>query len=233
LSAQSQPFLAHQFDDLEQQKDTDTLGMWAFLSTEVMFFGGVFTAFSIYRINYTDQFAWAAEHYMNMPLGAINTGVLLCSSLTVALAVWAAHNGNPRLVAKLFAATILLALIFIGIKFTEYYLDYREGVFPGLRWDPADILHKATHDEQGRLLQHPFPVNLGKLRLFMTFYFIMTSIHALHMIIGIGVLSVVAWKAWKRRYTAQYYNPVEISGLYWHFVDLVWIFLFPTLYLLH
>lgn len=219
MSTQDQPFLAHQFDDLGQQKEADTLGMWAFLSTELMFFGGLFTAFTIYRIAYTEAFAQCAQK-LSMTLGGINTGVLLCSSLTVALAVWAAHRGNMRLVCWLLLATIALGLIFIGIKFTEYYFDWQESIIPGFRWNEQKIIHEMHLDP-------------ARLRLFMTFYFVMTSIHALHMVIGIGIFAVVAYKSWTGRYAPEYYNPIEISGLYWHFVDIIWIFLFPTLYLLH
>jgi cytochrome c oxidase subunit 3 len=218
--------LSHQFDDLAQQKEASTLGMWAFLATEVMFFGGVFTAFVIYRSfpQYGIAFAQASREHMNIPLGTINTAVLLCSSLTVALSVHFASHGRRKALIIMLLATIGLALTFLIIKAFEYYLEYKHGLFPGLNF------HYPPHD-------HPDPARLtanpAYVQLFFYFYFIMTGIHALHMIIGVGVFAFITAQAWRGRYSENYYNPVEISGLYWHFVDLVWIFLFPLLYLLH
>jgi cytochrome c oxidase subunit 3 len=224
--AHGSSILAHQFDDLAQQKEASTLGMWAFLATEVMFFGGVFTAFVIYRSfpQYSIAFAQASREHMNIPLGTINTAVLLCSSLTVALAVHFASIGKRKPLFIMLLATIGLALTFLIIKAVEYYLEYKHGLFPGLNF------HYPPH-------HHPDPsrltANPAYVELFFYFYFIMTGIHALHMIIGVGIFAVIAAQAWRGRYSEHYYNPVEVSGLYWHFVDLVWIFLFPLLYLLH
>jgi cytochrome c oxidase subunit 3 len=204
--------LAHQFDDLEQQLEADRLGMWAFLATEVMFFGGLFVCFTVYRTTYPRGFAEGARH-LKLWLGAVNTAVLLSSSLTVVLAVHSARHGRRKLIGGLCLATILLGAVFLSIKATEYLLEYREGLVP---------LFNFTY--QGPLAR--------EVNLFLRFYFIMTAIHALHMIIGIGVFSILAFRALKGRYTPEYHNPVEVAGLYWHFVDLVWIFLFPVLYLL-
>jgi cytochrome c oxidase subunit 3 len=207
------PNLAHQFDDLAQQREADTLGMWAFLATEVLFFGALFTAIAVNRIYYTEGFYHAASEHMQVWIGAINTGVLLVSSYTVAMAVHSAHENKSRHIVWYLLATIGLALIFLGLKVVEYSNDWHEGIVPGLNW---------TYTGE-------FP---AETRLFMSFYFIMTAIHALHMLIGIGIFAIVTWQARRGRYSREYYNPVEISGLYWHFVDIVWIFLFPTLYLL-
>ena len=221
------PYLAHQFDDLDQQRDASTLGMWAFLATEVMFFGGLFAAFTVYRMTYPEQFA-EASHHMNRFIGTINTGVLLISSFTVALAVAAAEAGKSRRAGQFLIATIVLALIFLGFKAYEYYHEYVHHLvpFPGFDFhyndpNPAEGEHVRT------------PAYAPAVRIYLTIYFIMTGIHATHMVIGIGVFSVVAFQAWRNRYNAEYYNPIEVSGLYWHFVDIVWIFLFPLLYLLH
>lgn len=208
------PDLAHHFDDLEQQRDADTLGMWAFLATELMFFGGVFGAFAIYRILYTQSFANAAGH-LSVTMGTTNTFVLLFSSFTVVLAVNAAHHNQSRKAGMWFFVTIGLAVAFLVIKGFEYHHDWEIGLVPALRDFGFD----------------KFPDGRQQ-KLFFLFYFPMTMIHALHMIIGIGVFAVVGYKAWKGRYSDQYYNPIEVSGLYWHFVDLIWVFLFPTLYLL-
>jgi cytochrome c oxidase subunit III len=204
--------LAHQFDDLGQQREADTLGMWAFLATELMFFGAMFLGFTVYRIYYRADFAEASRH-LNLWLGTANTGVLLCSSLTVALAVHAASHDHRRDLVRFLLATMGLGVTFLCIKGTEYYLEYREGLMPGLNWQ-----HNGA--------------NAPTIRLFMNFYFIMTAIHATHMLIGLGVFGVITFQAWRGKYSSAYFNPVEISGLYWHFVDLIWIFLFPLLYLL-
>jgi len=220
--------LAHQFDDLEQQKEASTLGMWAFLATEVMFFGGAFTAFTVYRVRYPDAFA-AASHHMKFWFGAVNTGILLCSSFTVALSVYFAHLGQSKRVALMLVATILLAITFLCIKGSEYYLEYQDGLIPGAHFgQPPHPNHELPKFE----VDHK-PVDPRNAQIFFCFYFAMTGIHATHMLIGIGIFLWVAHHAWRGRYSTGYYNPVEISGLYWHFVDIVWIFLYPLLYLLH
>lgn len=206
------PDLAEQFDDLVQQREADTLGMWAFLATEVLFFGALFTSFYIYRIHYHSAFAEAAGDLKHW-LGCVNTAVLLGSSLTVALAVHHAHHGHRRPLLYMLLATMVLGVAFLCIKGTEYYLEYREGLVPGFYWHPTK----------------PLPPQAWT---FFSFYFIMTAIHATHMLVGLSVFTVLVIQTWRGRYSPEYYNPIEIGGLYWHFVDLVWIFLFPTLYLL-
>jgi cytochrome c oxidase subunit 3 len=204
--------LQHQFDDIEQQRQADTLGMWAFLATETLFFGGVILAFSVYRLYYTKGFIEAA-HRLHLGLGAINTAILLGSSFTVALAVHAASLGKKKRLVGLLLATGILGLAFLGVKFCEYWSEYREGLVPGLRFT----------------YEGPFP---AQVRLFFSFYFVMTALHAAHMVVGIAIFAVVAFQAWRGRYSPEYYSSVEVSGLYWHFVDIVWVFLFPLLYLL-
>jgi cytochrome c oxidase subunit 3 len=218
------PNLAHQFEDLAQQKEASTLGMWAFLATELMFFGGALTAFVVYRSFYADAFAQASREHMSIPLGTINTAVLLCSSLTVAMAVHFARHGERRKLVFMLLATIGLALAFLCIKATEYYIEYRHELVPGLNFQYPP--HHHPHPD--RLTASP-----PNVQLFFCFYFFLTGLHALHMIIGVGVFSLITYRAWRGKYSPDYYNPVEVSGLYWHFVDLVWIFLFPLLYLLH
>jgi len=212
------PHVAHQFDDAVQQHDSAVLGMWTFLATEVLFFGTLFTAYAIYRHLFFASFRFASEEHLKWYLGAINTGVLLCSSLTVALSVHVAHEGNNKKLIRLLLLTMLLGVVFLCIKGTEYYLEYHEGAVPGR------FFHPQPTSVPG--------VDLNHVQLFMTFYFIMTAIHATHMLIGLGLFSWLIWKARKGEFTPEHYNPVEICGLYWHFVDLVWIFLFPMLYLI-
>jgi cytochrome c oxidase subunit 3 len=204
--------LAHHFDSLDQQREATTLGMWVFLVTEVLFFGGLFTVYTVYRAWYPEAFA-AASHELDVVLGTLNTAVLITSSLTMALAVHAAQMNQRKLLMVFLVLTILLGTTFLGVKGVEYYHKFVEHHVPG----PGFQFEK----EYARHAQ-----------LFFSLYFLMTGLHALHMIIGIGIM---LWMlAWARRgiITAEYYSPIEISGLYWHFVDIVWIFLFPLLYLL-
>jgi cytochrome c oxidase subunit 3 len=210
--------LAHQFEDVVQQREAGSLGMWIFLATEIMFFGGMFCAYTVYRHAYPQAFEYASSHLLEWQFGATNTVVLICSSLTMVLAIYAAQNGKkPALQVFFLVLTILLGLAFLGIKFTfEWYHDWVEHVVPGFHWQ--------VRPEWGPLAP--------EVQLFMCFYFFMTGLHALHMIIGVGIMLVISWMAWKGRFTPEYHNPLEISGLYWHFVDIIWIFLFPLLYLL-
>ena len=208
--------VAHQFENAEQQHETSTLGMWVFLATEVMFFGAAFGAFAIYRYRY--PMAWGVgSHHLNELFGGINTAVLLTSSLTVALAVHAAQEGKSRRIYQLLGITVLLACVFLVIKGMEYYGEYREGLIPLLNFTNPDADIQAAGPD--------------KIQLFMIFYFVMTGLHGLHVLIGIGLLSTIAILARRGRFSAAYSTPVELSGLYWHFVDLVWVFLFPLLYL--
>jgi cytochrome c oxidase subunit 3 len=218
------PNLAHQFEDSAQQKEAATLGMWAFLATELMFFGGALTAFAVYRSFYADAFAQASREHMHIIAGTINTAVLLTSSLTVALSVYFASHGQRKALILMLLATIALALIFLGIKAYEYTSEYNEHLVPGLNW-----AYPPHHHEHAEKLTASPP----HVELFFCFYFFLTGLHALHMIIGVGIFALITYRAWRGRYSSDYYNPVECCGLYWHFVDLVWIFLFPLLYLLH
>jgi cytochrome c oxidase subunit 3 len=226
--------LAHHFDDAEQQFDAATLGMWLFLATEIMFFGGLFAGYALYRFRYPEAFA-AASHHLDLWLGAINTGVLLTSSLTMALAVRAAQSNDSRSTVRLLAWTILLGSIFLGIKAYEYQHKFAEHLVPGrsFTWPPATsdghgapVPRAATNG-----IRQPTP-KPGHVELFFSFYFAMTGLHAAHMLIGIVVLFVLLSAARRGVFSADYYTPVEMTGLYWHFVDIVWVFLFPLLYLI-
>ena len=207
------PSLAHHFDSLDQQREATTLGMWVFLTTEVLFFGGMFTVYAVYRTFYADAFA-AASHELDIALGTTNTAVLITSSLTMALAVHAAQMGNRRLVMLFLILTMALGSVFLGIKSLEYYHKFVEHHIPGPHFQFAEK----------ELAQHA--------QLFFSLYFIMTGLHALHMIIGFGIMVWMLWWTYSGVITKEYYSPIEISGLYWHFVDIVWIYLFPLLYLL-
>ena len=212
--------LAHQFEDLAQQHDADTLGIWIFLVTEIMFFGGLFAAYAILRWLYFAAFE-GGSHILDIRLGAINTVVLLGSSLTMALSVRSAQIGNRRALVLFLILTMILGGAFLGVKAYEYRQKFVEHVVPSLNWAP-----------EGEVLARLAPGGLNHAQLYFFFYFAMTGLHALHMIIGMGLLLWLVLRARKGDFTPRYFAPVEVVGLYWHFVDIVWIFLFPLLYLI-
>ena len=212
--------LAHQFENLEQQQETDALGIWVFLVTEIMFFGGLFASYTIYRSFYLPAFA-AGSRVLNVRLGAINTMVLLSSSFTMAMAVRSAQTARRNALLLFLILTMTLGVVFLGIKGVEYHDEYVERIIPGVNFAP-----------QGEIMQRLSPGGLGHAQIFMCFYFLMTGVHAIHMTIGLGLLLVLLLRARRGTFTVQYFAPVEVAGLYWHFVDIVWIFLFPLLYLI-
>jgi cytochrome c oxidase subunit 3 len=206
--------VAHQFDDLEQQNESGELGMWLFLCTEVMFFGGLFLAYTIYRTQDEATFA-AASRELDFWWGTINTVVLLTSSLTIALATHAAESMQRKNLMWLLTATMTLGSVFLGIKGMEYYHKYQHHLMP--------------------LMGLPFEWHgpaAGHAEMFFDLYFALTGLHALHMIIGLGILLVLLIKASRGGLLGDFAAPVRITGLYWHFVDIVWVFLFPLLYLI-
>lgn len=209
-AAHGAPGLAHHFDSFEQQRETALLGMWVFLVTEILFFGGLFTAYTVYRWQYPEAFALASNR-LDTVLGGINTAVLLTSSLTMALAVRGAQLGRGRVSALLVLATIVLGGVFLGIKLFEYHHKFEEGLVPGQGFQMTEMPGAA---------------------LFFCLYFGMTGLHAIHMVVGMALLAGVGIAAWVGRFTPENHNFVEGMGLYWHFVDIVWIFLFPLLYLM-
>ncbi len=211
------PELRHHFADAEQQKQASSLGMWLFLATEIMFFGGMFCAYLIYRLAYFKDFA-AASKTLDITLGTVNTAVLICSSLTVALSIKAAQLGKRKLMLWLLVLTMIFGAAFLGIKGVEWASKFKEHHVPGTTF------HFEEPGEAGLNPQHA--------EIFFSLYFAMTGLHALHMIIGLGIFAFLTYHAWKGTYTPRYHTPLEIGGLYWHFVDIVWIYLFPLLYLI-
>jgi cytochrome c oxidase subunit III len=206
--------LQHHFDDMEQQVEASVLGMWVFLVTEILFFGGLFLAYIVYRAAAPQAFQ-EASHHLSIGWGAFNTAVLIFSSLTMALAVRAAQTGRPaRTQVMWLGGTMFLGAVFLGVKVIEYADKFKHHIVPGPYFDKSAWAHPAGVEQ------------------FYSLYFIMTGLHALHMIIGIGIMTVIAIMAWRKHFDSTYYTPVEVSGLYWHFVDIVWIFLFPLLYLI-
>ena len=235
-------YLSHQFDDVEQQRQASTLGIWLFLITEVMFFGGLFCGYTIYRWQHPEGWI-VGSHLLNITLGGINTAVLLLSSLTMVLSVWAAQAGKSRHVQAFWIiATMVLGAVFLGIKVVEYKAKIEHHLVPNasFHFDPAHVStpHGEAHapdvpsGEDHNFQQALKTVNPNHVRLFYSFYFTMTGMHAIHMIIGEAILAVMLWMALKGKFHAAYNNPLEVTGLYWHFVDIVWIFLFPLLYLI-
>jgi cytochrome c oxidase subunit III len=292
------PGLQHQFEDMEQQQESATIGMWMFLVQEIMFFGGLFTVYLVFRSRYPMAFAVGSNH-LDAFWGGLNTLVLIVSSLTMALAVFYAQMSNRNMQVLMIILTMLFGSVFLGVKVIEYTDKYNHGLVPvtGLNKripaenhgaahsveqktalgsaqsvpEPASQRHQSleapkagdyhanprgefqipetdlklvTQAQQGNYLTESEKIGYfsngeldlqkfaNKVRIFFWIYFVMTGLHALHMIIGLGIMAWLLWKAWLGTFSAEYYAPVEISGLYWHFVDIVWIFLFPLLYLL-
>jgi cytochrome c oxidase subunit 3 len=208
---------------MEQQKEAGTIGMWLFLLTEIMFFGGLFLAYTIYRAKYPEGFLFGS-HLLNVPLGGTNTVVLIVSSLTMAMGVYYSQLGDRKKLIFFLVITFLLGMTFLVIKYFEYMSKIHDHLFPAF-----STYNPATPDVNPH---HGIPLELQQqVRVFLWIYFIMTGLHALHMIIGGGILITLIIMAYRGKFTRFYNTPVEISGLYWHFVDIVWIFLFPLLYL--
>lgn len=205
-------YYAHQFEDAAQSHESITLGMWIFLITEVMFFGGLFTAYAIYRAQYSAAFD-EGSHMLDITLGCFNTVVLILSSLTMALAVRSAQLGRMAGAVVNMVLTLGLGTVFLGVKAVEYTAKFQHGLVPGPRFAPHGV--------------HSFG-----LELYYSLYFALTGMHAVHMIIGAVILAVIIGLTVKGKINKSYNSPIEIFGLYWHFVDIVWIFLFPLLYLL-
>ncbi len=206
---------AEPYDSLDQQTETGHLGMWLFLATEILFFGGLFTAYAVYRFNYPEAFA-AASRTLSVLFGTLDTTILLSSSLLMALAVHAAQSGQRKPLLWFLLGAAALGTGFLCLHSYEYFHDIREGHLPGRGF---------RFEENGN-------VPATRVQLFFVLYFVMTGIHSLHVIIGVGLLLLMAFFAWRGQFSAEYYSPVEVVGLYWHFVDMVWVFLFPLLYLI-
>lgn len=286
------PGLQHQFEDMKQQEESVSIAMWMFLVQEIMFFGGLFTVYLVFRSRYPMAFA-AGSNHLDAFWGGLNTLVLIVSSLTMALTVFYAQKGNKMMQVVLIVLTMLFGSVFLGVKAIEYTDKYNHGTIPVDGWNkktkegevktehasvvlpfetkasaaestdskPAEqhVYHnpkgefqinkevdlklveeaqkgnyltdaeKLGYFSNGKIDDNKFK---NKVRIFFWIYFVMTGLHALHMIIGLGVMLWLLWKAWLGTYTAEYFAPIEMAGLYWHFVDIVWIFLFPLLYLL-
>ena len=217
MSDSHNPALQHHFDDLDQQYQASNMGMWAFIAQEILFFGGLFGGYAVYRNLYTRAFV-EGSHHLPIFWGVLNTVVLIGSSLTVAMAVRTAQQGRRKAIFGWIIATMILGIVFLGVKTIEYNDKYHHHLIPGTSFMYEDPL--------------PAGVTEGQMKIFFSFYFVMTGMHALHMIIGIGLMLWLLPKILRGTYTAEYFTPIENFGLYWHFVDIIWIFLFPLLYLI-
>lgn len=287
------PGLQHQFEDMKQQEESVSIGMWMFLVQEIMFFGGLFTAYLVMRSKYPMAFA-AGSNHLDAFLGGLNTLVLIVSSLTMALTVYFAQKGNRNMQVILIILTMFFGAVFLGVKAIEYTDKYNHGLVPVAGWNKK-VKEGATHQTASIALpfeqraiaaeaehggaEHPYVNPRGvfqwtdaslaqkafeeqqrdptgnhlttseknsyfsngqvdpdkfrdRVQIFFWIYFVMTGLHALHMVVGLGLMSWLLFKAWRNSFSSDYFAPVEMSGLYWHFVDIVWIFLFPLLYLL-
>jgi cytochrome c oxidase subunit III len=242
IEHEDRPELRHHFADVEQQRNAASLGMWWFLGTEIMFFGGMFCGYLVYRRIYFPEFAVASKS-LDLFVGTFNTIVLICSSLTVAQAVRAAQLGNRKLQVRMLLLTLLFGLSFLGIKTYEWGQKYKEHHIPTFDYNviggEGDLVKGHEHllgidkvqNDPVKLRQREAEIQ-RHTKIFYSLYFALTGMHAIHMIVGVGIFIVITWMAYKGRFTPEYHTPLEIAGLYWHFVDIVWIYLFPLLYLI-
>ncbi len=218
---------------MEQQREAGTLGMWVFLVTEIMFFGGMFLAYTLYRSYYPAAFSSGSNH-LDITLGTVNTAVLIFSSFTMAMAVYFTQVGKQRPQVICLVLTLILGLTFLGIKGVEYKSKWDDHLIPGRLFagNPFNPTVAEHGDEDPHKLHLLEGASVRQVEMFYWIYFAMTGMHALHMIIGAGLLTFLLIFSLKGRFDPEYHSPVEVIGLYWHFVDIVWIFLFPLLYLL-
>ena len=243
------PNLQHHFEDLGQQQEASHLGMWAFLGTEVMFFGGLIGAYLVYR--FTSPDVWGvASRQLNAPLATFNTVILLTSSLTMALAVHAGQTGVRRNQVRFLLLTMALGTLFLGVKGYEYYEEYEKDLIPGRHFSVAELKLPTVEASEGvslsaeeqaevrvttatasNLTETPPQFARARAQLFFVFYFCLTGLHAIHMIIGLVMLAYILSLARRGVFTPSYSNPLEVAGLYWHFIDIAWVFLYPLLYL--
>ena len=218
----------HHFETQEQQREAGTFGMWLFLLTEIMFFGGLFFAYLLYRNWYNPAFV-VSSNQLSIPLGAANTAILITSGFFMALGVWAAEVKKKGLLVLFLVLTTLFGVAFLGIKYVEYHEKWEKHHIPGANFDVSEFVNPHAYG----LKEQPLAPDMAqKTQVFFFLYFAMTGMHAVHMIIGIVLLFWLTWRANRGEFSSGYVAPIENFALYWHFVDIVWIFLFPLLYLI-
>jgi len=213
--------LQHHFVSSEQQFDAAKMGMWLFLVTEILLFSGMFVAYTVYRSWHPEVFELSAQ-LLNPWLGGLNTIVLLASSFTVALGIHYAQVNNKKGLVINLVLTFLFALTFLVVKYFEYTAKFEHGIFPGAAFDPHGVSHGVDYAMY----------NVPYARQFFSIYFVMTGIHGVHVLVGMGLFTWITIRAIKGEFSSEYYTPVENCGLYWHLMDIIWIFLFPLLYLI-
>jgi len=218
----------HHFETEEQQREAGSFGMWLFLLTEIMFFGGLFFAYLLYRNWYYPAFAVASVQ-LSVPLGAFNTVMLISSGFFMALGVWAAEVRKRELLVWMLVLTTFFGCVFLGVKVVEYKEKWEHHHIPGPSFSVAEFVNPAAYGIDEKPLA---PDMATHTQIFFFLYFAMTGMHALHMIIGIAILGVMIFRARAGAYTTGHVTFVENFGLYWHFVDIIWIYLFPLLYLI-
>jgi cytochrome c oxidase subunit 3 len=221
------PHLKHHFDSPEQQFDAGKLGIWLFLATEILLFGGLFCAYAIYRANHPEIFLYAHQ-FLDKVLGGTNTVILLCSSLTMAWAVRASQLGQRRLLIALLSFTLLGGAGFMGIKYVEYKAKWEHGLLPGTHFAP----HEEAEGNTASVSVASHGKRPSNTQIFFGIYFLMTGLHGLHVLAGMGAIAWILVRSVKGHFGPEYFTPVDFVGLYWHLVDLIWIFLFPLLYLI-
>jgi cytochrome c oxidase subunit 3 len=212
MSTSKPEFLQHHFSDIDQQKETSKLGMWIFLLTEILMFGGLFVAYAVFRSSNPDMF-YNAHKFLDVELGAINTIVLITSSLTVALAIYSIQHDRKKATIRYLAITVLLAAVFMVIKYFEYSHKIHLGQLPGKYYTFQGIAGSNPH-------------------IFFSIYFLMTGLHGIHVLSGMGLIGWLMYRVSKNHFSSEYYTPIEMVGLFWHLVDIVWIYLFPLFYLI-
>jgi len=223
----------HHFETEQQQREAGSFGMWLFLLTELMFFGGMFFAYLLYRNWYYEAFV-AASNQLSVPLGAVNTVILIASGFFMALGVWASEVGKKNLLVLFLVLTTVFGFAFLGIKSVEYHEKWEKHHIPGSSFDVREFINPPLNAKTGKATEQPLAPDMAqKTQVFFFLYFAMTGMHALHMIIGLGVLFWLIARAQLGEFTSGYVAPIENFGLYWHFVDIVWLFLFPLLYLIN
>ena len=229
----SLPQHRHHFETQEQQREAGSFGMWLFLLTEIMFFGGMFFAYLLYRNWYYDAFV-TSSNQLSVPLGAVNTVILISSGFFMALAVWAAEVKKKKELVWCLILTTIFGFAFLGVKTVEYKEKWEKHHIPGASFDVHEFINPAIDAKTGKAEQRPLAPDMAqKTQVFFFLYFAMTGMHALHMIIGLGLLGWLIYRAQRGDFTDGYVAPIENFGLYWHFVDIVWLFLFPLLYLIN
>ena len=223
----------HHFETKEQQREAATFGMWLFLLTEIMFFGGLFFPYLLYRNWYHDAFV-VSSNQLSIPLGAANTAILITSGFFMALGVWAAEVQKKGLLVLFLVLTTFFGVAFLGIKAVEYHEKWEKHHIPGAHFDVSEFINPPVNPKTGKLTETPLAPDMAqKTQVFFFLYFAMTGMHAFHMILGIGLLFWLTWRANRGEFSSGYVAPIENFGLYWHFVDIVWLFLFPLLYLIN